>query len=120
MPTSSDYHLGHTVDTTPGVHLTTVAPTPAAQQTTMADPIVMTGDLTATMVGRTGKIGHIETGHIETIGHTVMTGHTTTIVGVIGMTILTIARGAGLATVPDITVVAGIMTTWRTTRAAFL
>ena len=130
--TSSAYRPGHTADTIPGIHLITVTPTPTIQQTTtvdptttMVDPITttvdptvmtddpaaMTGDPIVTIVG-TGMIGRIGTGHIET------TGHTATIVDATGTTILTIARGAGLAIVLDTTAVVGIMTTWKITRAA--
>lgn len=94
--------------------ITIIAPIPATQQTTI-DPIAMMDDPTVTMVGRTGKIGHIETKGL--IG---MKGHTATIVDAIGMTILTIVRGAGLATVPEVIAVAGTMTPWRITRAASL
>jgi hypothetical protein len=65
----------------------------------------MMDDPTVTTVGRTGTIGHIETrGLIE------MIGHTATIVDAIVTTIPTVARGAGLATVPEVIAVASIMT----------
>jgi len=123
---SSVCRPGHTADTTPD-HLTTVAPTPAAQRTTKVDPIATMGDPTVTIVGRTEMIGRIETAghieaadHIETIGHTATTGRTVTIVGATGMMILTTASGADLVVVPDITAIAGIMTPWWIMRAASL
>ena len=105
MPTSSDYRPGHTADTTPDTHPIIIAPTPATQQTTTVDPIAMMDDPTVMMVGRTGTIGLIETG-----GLIEMIGHTATIIGTIGMTILTVARGAGLAIVPEVIAAAGTMT----------
>jgi len=111
------YRLGHTAHTTQGIHPITVVTTPAVEETTMVDPIVMTGDPTVTIAGRIemiGMIGHIETSHIETMGDTVVIiGDTAMIKGTTGMTILTIARGADLAIIPGITVAADIMTTRR-------
>jgi len=116
MPAISDYRPGHIADTTLDTTLDTqitVAPIPATQQTTTVDPIAMMGDPIVMMVARTGTIGHIETGSpIE------MIGRTATIIGTIGTTILTVARGAGLAIVPEVIAVAGTMTPWRITRAA--
>jgi hypothetical protein len=128
VPTNSDYRPGHSADRTLGTHLITVvaAPTLAVRQTTTADPIVMTDDPTVTIgrietAGLIGTIDHTETiGRTEKIGRPATIDHIVTIVDAIGMTILTIASGADLAIAPDITVAAGIKTTWRITRAASL
>lgn len=75
------------------------------------DTIAMTGDPTVTTVDRIETIG-TETDLIEAIGHTATT------IGAIGTTTLTIVRGADLAIVLGITVVACIMTKCWTTRVA--
>jgi len=86
----------------------------------MVDPIVM-GDTTVTIAGRIGMIGHIETCLIGTIGDTaVIIGDTAMIIGTTGMTILTIAKGADLAIIPDIIMAAGIMTIRKIMGAASL
>ena len=105
LPTNSGYRPIHTANATPDIDLITVAATRAIEQNTMADHIVMMNDITVTIIGRIGTTG-IETGLIETIGHTAM------ITSTIGMMILIIVtRGADLDITPDTTVVAGIMTT---------
>lgn len=100
VPTNLDYPPGHIVGMIPDIHMTIVAATPAIEETTMTDTIVMIGDPTVTTVDPTGMIS-IETDLTEAIGHTA------TIIGTIGTTTLTIVREADLV---DVTTVVGIMT----------
>jgi hypothetical protein len=110
-PMSLGYHPDRIVGASPDTHLITAVVTLAIEGTTMMDPIVMIGDPTVTIVGHIGTIG-IETDLIAT------TEGTATIISTIGTTTLTIARGVGLAIVPEITAAAGTKTRYLIMRAA--
>jgi len=107
------YRPNHVADTIPGTHLITIAAANLTIETTIVDLIVTTGDPIVTAVGHIGMTG-TGTGHIEVMENTA------TIIGIIGTTTLTIARGADPATAPEITVAAGTMTRCWTTKVVFL